>query len=65
MYHLESRVGMIEDEHIPDYDIMEKACTPPNSIIIFGKPRCGKTTLAQNLARELDLVLIDVPTYIN
>lgn len=37
----------------------------PLSIVIVGKPRSGKTTLAKNLAARLDLVHIEVTAILN
>jgi adenylate kinase family enzyme len=34
-------------------------------ILVIGKPRCGKTTFAKNLAVKLDLVHINVENWIN
>jgi adenylate kinase family enzyme len=34
-------------------------------ILVIGKPRCGKTTFAKNLAMKLDLVHINVENWIN
>lgn len=52
--------------HCSDLDIIESANTFAMRILIIGKPRSGKTTLAKNIAlkNNLDIVHINVDNWI-
>ena len=57
---------MIEDNFLQsaEYDFLEAARAKAMRILIIGKPRSGKSTLAKNLAVKLDLVHINVENWI-
>lgn len=65
-FQLESRDGIRTDDFIycADNDIIEAANTQAMRVLIIGKPRSGKTTLAKALALKLDLVHINVDNWI-
>ena len=46
-------------------DLIDAANTAPPSILLLGKPRSGKTSLAKVLAARLDLVHINVENWIS
>lgn len=46
-------------------DTVQDAGVLPLSIVIIGKPRSGKTTLARNLAQKLDIVHIEPTIMLN
>lgn len=46
-------------------DLIEYANRETLKILIIGKPRSGKSTLAQALCKSLDLVRISVDTWID
>ena len=48
-----------------EQDLIDAANTTASRILVIGKPRAGKTTLARNLAQKLDLVHINVESWIN
>ena len=45
--------------------MIDAAWTSAHRILVIGKPRSGKTTLAKNLCVKLDLVHINVENWIN
>jgi len=45
--------------------LIDAAWTSAHRILVIGKPRSGKTTLAKNLCVKLDLVHINVENWIN
>lgn len=65
-YKLDSKQGMLEDDFVTmaEHDLIDAACTLAHRIIVLGKPRSGKTTLARNLATKLELVHINVENWI-
>ena len=66
-FQLDSREGMKEDDFVTcaEQDLIDAANTSAHRILVIGKPRSGKTTLAKNLALKLDLVHINVEIWIN
>jgi adenylate kinase family enzyme len=63
-HYLKSKEGIIEDEMVNTYDLINHANKPPLSILLIGIPRAGKTNTAKNLSKELDLVHVNVKNYI-
>lgn len=65
-YKLISKNGLVEENFIkiPQNDLIEYANTSSHRIMIIGKPRSGKTTLAKNLAVRLDLVHVSVENWL-
>lgn len=65
-YNLESKEGLREDNFTTtaEWDLIDAARTKAWKIIVIGKPRSGKTTLAKNLAQKLDLVHVNVENWI-
>ena len=59
-YNLKTREGSREDDFVncTTQDLIDSANSELNKILIIGKPRCGKTTLAKALAERLDIVRI-------
>ena len=59
-YNLISRVGSREDDFVTctTQDLISSANSELMKVLILGKPRSGKTTLAKALAEKLDLVRI-------
>ena len=59
-YNLISKEGSREDDFIncTTRDLIDSANAELLKILILGKPRSGKTTLAKSLAQKLDLVRI-------
>ena len=59
-YNYISKEGIRKDEFINSatHDLIEAANREVMRILIIGKPRSGKTTLAKQLAQKLDLVRI-------
>ena len=59
-YNLISRVGSREDDFVTctTQDLISSANAELMKVLILGKPRSGKTTLAKALAQKLDLVRI-------
>ena len=66
-FQLESAEGLREDDFVfcNESDVISAARTCALRILILGKPRSGKTTLAACLSTKLDLVHINVDNWIN
>ena len=66
-YQLDSRDGLQQDhfETCAEGDLIQAAKTSALKILVIGKPRAGKTSLAKNLATKLDLVHISVEGWLN
>jgi len=66
-YQLVSKQGIYDDDfiHCGTMDLIEYANKEVMKILIIGKPRSGKSTLARNLATSLDLVRISVDVWID
>ena len=66
-YQLVSKEGILEDDFVNcgTNDLIEYANKETIKILIIGKPKSGKSTLARNLATNLDLVRISVDTWID
>lgn len=54
--HLISKDGIIEDESVNRFDLINEANKPPLCILVIGKPRSGKSNVSKNLGESLDLV---------
>jgi len=65
-FQLDSREGLKEDDfvHCNEQDLIDAATASALRILVIGKPRAGKTTLARNLAQKLDLVHVNVDLWI-
>jgi len=65
-YQLISRDGLKEDDFVncPQQDLIDFATTPCIKIMLIGKPRIGKTTLAKALASNLDIVHVNVENWL-
>lgn len=59
-YNLISREGSREDDFVncTTRDLIDSANSELIKVLILGKPRSGKTTLAKALAQRLDLVRV-------
>ena len=59
-YNLISREGSREDDFVncTTHDLIDSANAELMKVLVLGKPRSGKTTLAKALAEKLDLVRI-------
>ena len=60
-----SKNGIKSDPLNNELDLIKDSSKLPLSILIIGKSRSGKTTLARNLAAKLDLVHIEVTIILN
>lgn len=65
-FQLDSRDGLKFDDFAfcAEYDLIEAASAEAMRILIIGKPRSGKSTMAKNLAKKLDLIHINVDNWI-
>ena len=65
-YQLVSKEGILEDDFVKcgTMDLIEYANKEVLKVLIIGKPRSGKSTLARNLSQSLDLVRISVDTWV-
>jgi hypothetical protein len=65
-YKLMSKDGLVEDcfDTCPQRDLIDYANRDAPRVMIVGKPRSGKTLLAKNLAKRLDLVHVSVENWI-
>ena len=63
--HISSE-GIIDDNFLTcaQQDLIDYATTPAHKILLIGKPRSGKTTLAQNLSKRLDLVHVSLENWL-
>jgi len=61
-----SKEGLVEDDFstCPQNDLIEYANKQAVRIMLFGKPRSGKTTLAKNLSKRLDVVHVNVENWL-
>ena len=66
-YNMISREGSREDDfvHCTTNDLIDAANAELMKVIILGKPRAGKTTLAKALAEKLDLVRISPDVWLD
>ena len=64
---MDSREGLSQDnfETCAEGDLIQAARTDALKILVIGKPRSGKTSLAKNLCQKLDLVHINVENWLN
>lgn len=63
--HLVSKRGIIEDNIVNKNDFIIEANKQALCIVVIGKPRSGKSKVATDLSKSLDLVHVCVKTYIN
>lgn len=62
-----SKDGLKEDNFVTcaQQDLIDFASKPAAKVLLLGKPRSGKTTLAKMLAQRLDLMHINVQNWMN
>ena len=65
-YKLNSKQGIAEDDFVTcaQKDLIDRVHTQAHRILLIGKPRSGKTTLAKNLAKRLDIVHINIENWL-
>lgn len=65
-FQLSSKEGLVEDDFVNcrHQDIIDSANTDAQRILIIGKPRSGKTTLAKALCAKHELVHVNVDNWI-
>jgi len=65
-YNLISREGSREDDFVKctTHDLIDSANAELMKILILGKPRSGKTTLAKSLSEKLDLVRVSADLWL-
>jgi hypothetical protein len=65
-YKYISKDGLVDDDFssCPQNDLIEYASKQALRIMLFGKPRSGKTTLAKNMCKRLDLVHVNVENWL-
>ena len=63
-HYLESKDGIREDDHVSCYEIIKESNEPPLTILLIGKPRCGKTTTARLLAESLGIEHVCVDNFL-
>ena len=65
-YQLISQSGIKDDDFVTSYtqDLIDYACTPTPKVLLIGKPRSGKSTLAKLLAKKLGLVHVSVENWV-
>ena len=66
-YNYVSKEGIKEDHFVDcaTHDLIDAANQEVMRVLIVGKPRTGKTTLAKQLAERLDLVRISPEVWLN
>jgi hypothetical protein len=66
-YMLDSKEGLKEDKFktCGQHDLIDAANTKPPQILLIGKPRAGKTSLAKSLSVSLDLIHVSVEIWVN
>lgn len=66
-FQLDSAQGLLDDDFVTcaEQDLIDAARASAHKILVIGKPRAGKTTLAKNLCKTLNLVHINVENWIN
>jgi len=66
-YSLISREGSREDNFVSctTHDLIDSANAELMKILVLGKPRSGKTTLAEAVSKKLDLVRISTDLWLN
>lgn len=65
-YNLISREGSREDDFVncTTRDLIDSANAEVMKVLLLGKPRSGKTTLAKDLAQKLDLVRVSADLWL-
>ena len=65
-YQHASAAGIKEDDFVTcaQQDLIDYATTPAAKVLLIGKPRSGKTVLAQKLNEKLDLVHVSVDNWL-
>lgn len=65
-YKLITKQGLIKEDFvtIPQSDLIDYAQAQELRIMLIGKPRSGKTTLARNLSKRLDLVHVSLENWL-
>lgn len=65
-YKLNSKQGIAEDDfaRCAQQDLLDRINTQAFRILLIGKPRSGKTTLAKTLAKRLDVIHINVENWL-
>lgn len=66
-YKLISGGGLIDDDFLTcaQQDLIDYATKPAPRVLLLGKPRCGKTTLARKLCQKLDLVHASIENWLD
>lgn len=66
-YQLVSKEGIFDDDFVNcgTMDLIEYANKETIKVFIIGKPRSGKSTLARNLAKTLDLKRVSVDSWVD
>lgn len=66
-YKLQSKLGPTSDnfEKCAQYDLIDTANRETIRCLLIGRPRCGKTTLAKQLERRLNLVRVAADAWID
>lgn len=66
-YNMISKEGSREDDFVncATHDLIDSANAELMKVILLGKPRCGKTTIAKALAEKLDLVRISPDVWLD
>ena len=66
-YKLMSGGGLVDDDFMTcaTQDLIDYATRPAPRVLLLGKPRAGKTTLARKLASRLDLVHASIENWLD
>lgn len=66
-FQMISMSGIKDDDFVTSFtqDLIDYATTPTPKVLLIGKPRCGKSTLAKLLAKKLGLVHVSVENWVN